>query len=383
MTASSYHPLGVGIIGCGNISTTYFRYAPLFAGIKVMACADRDPQAAAARAAEFGVRAEPVERLLAADDVDIVVNLTVPEAHYAVSTAILSAGKHLYSEKPLTLSLEDGLALKALAEERGLAVGCAPDTFLGGAHQQARKTLDDGAIGPVIGGTCHVMSHGMEHWHPNPDFFYRRGGGPILDLGPYYIAALINLIGPVRQVAAMAATPSPTRTIASGPRRGETLPVSTPTTIHALLEFVSGATVTLSASWDIWAHRHPPMEIYGRDGSLFTPDPNFFGGIVELAEGRDPVAALPGWTHPFGRPNEQHSIGMMANYRSAGLADMAAAISAGRDIRCSLGRALHGIDVLLCILESGESGRFVATSTQCTRPDALGVADAAALLAAA
>lgn len=372
--------LGVGIIGCGNISTAYLKLAPLFRGIEVRACADLNPAAAEARAAEFGVRALSIDALLADEAIDIVVNLTVPDAHFAVSRQILEAGKHVYSEKPLVLSVEEGMALAGLARERGLSIGCAPDTFLGGAHQLARKAVDDGALGTVIGGTCHVMSHGMEHWHPNPDFFYQPGGGPVLDLGPYYVATLINLIGPLRRVAALTSLPNPVRTITSAPRRGQTITVGTPTTIHALLEFEGGATVTLSTSWDVWAHRHGNLEIYGTEGSLFVPDPNFFGGTVEIARRDNGIAPLEDWEHPFGQANETRGGGSMANYRSVGLADMADALAAGRDPRCSLERALHGVEVMLAILKSGETGAFVPLTTTCTRPDALGIAEATALL---
>jgi predicted dehydrogenase len=365
------NPLGVGILGCGDISKTYFRLAPLFRGLEVRACADLRPEAAEARASAYGVRAESVDALLADPEVDVVINLTIPDAHFAVSKAALEAGKHVYSEKPFVLSVEDGLALKALADGKGLHVGSAPDTFLGGAHQHARRLVDGGAIGTVVAGTCHVMSHGMEHWHPNPDFFFLPGAGPVLDIGPYYIHNLINLIGPVKRVAALASTPSPTRTILTeGPRRGEAIPVRTPTNIHALLEFASGATVTLSASWDVWAHRHGPMELYGSDGSLFVPDPNFFGGTVEIA-GRDGrIAEAARWEHPFALPNQEHSSGrMLANYRSVGLADMALAIIDGREPRCSLDRALHAVDVMTSILKSGETGAFVDLQTTCTRPE--------------
>ncbi|MXU65992.1 Gfo/Idh/MocA family protein [Oceanomicrobium pacificus] len=372
--------LGVGIIGCGNISTTYFKFAPLFKGIEMRACADMNPDAAQAQADAFGLRAMSVEDLLAADDIDIIVNLTIPDAHFAVSKAILEAGKHVYSEKPLVLSLEEGETLRGLADAKGLKVGCAPDTFLGGSHQMARKLIDDGAIGSVTSGTAHVMNHGMEHWHPNPDFFFLPGGGPVLDLGPYYIANLINLLGPVERVAALTGMATPTRTISSEPRNGEEIAVKTPTDIHALLSFKSGAAITLSSSWDVWAHRHGHMELYGTEGSLFLPDPNFFGGTVEMA-GRDgEIAPVPLWDHPFGIPNQQHSQGMMANHRSAGLADMAAAILEDRDFRCALERALHGVDVMLSILKSGETGAFVTLSTTCSRPEALSIEQAQALL---
>ncbi len=375
--------LGVGIIGCGNISTTYLRLGPLFRGLEMRAVADLDMAAAKTRAEEFGVAALSVEDLLGDPGIDVVINLTVPDAHVPVTRAILEAGKHAYSEKPLALSIEDGMALRDLAEARGLRVGSAPDTFLGGAHQLARRLVDDGAIGTVTAGTAHVMSHGMEHWHPNPDFFFQPGGGPMLDIGPYYIANLINLIGPVRRVAALASAATPTRTISTvGPRRGEEIGVGTPTNIHALLEFASGATVTLSTSWDVWGHRHGPMELYGTEGALFVPDPNFFGGGVERA-GRDgKIAAEPAWAHPFARPNWQSKSGdMLANYRSSGLADMVAAILEDRDARCSLDRALHAVDVMTGALRSGATGEFVEMRTTCTRPAPLGLEEAQALLA--
>ncbi len=373
--------LGVGVIGCGNISAAYFRLAPLFRGIEMRACADINADAAKARAAEFGLRAETVDGLLAAEDIDIIVNLTVPAAHYEVSKQILDAGKHVYSEKPFVLSVAEGLDLKKRAEKKGLRIGSAPDTFLGGAHQLARAIVDSGKLGRITSGTCHVMNHGMEHWHPNPDFFYAPGGGPILDLGPYYLANLIQLVGPVKQVAALATIPFKERTISSKPRFGQKVPVNTPTTIHALLEFANGAAVSLNASWDVWQHGHAPMELFGDEGTIYVPDPNFFGGNVRYTQKSDPVKKLPKWDHPFAVPNQQHSQGMMANYRAAGLADMAIAIGEGRPHRCSMELALHAVDVMTGILKSGETGKFVAMKTTCERPAALGVREARALLA--
>ena len=372
--------LGVGILGCGNISTTYFKLSPLFKGLKVLACADINMDAARLRAEEYQVKAQTVDELLANDELDVIVNLTIPDAHFPISKRILEAGKHVYSEKPLVLTLEQGEELRRIAKEKGLAVGCAPDTFLGGAHQLARKFIDDGGIGRVTSGTCHVMSPGMEMWHPNPDFFFLPGGGPILDLGPYYIANLINLIGPVKRVGGMTSMASETRTITSQPRNGETIPVKTPTTIQALLEFVSGATVTLTASWDVWSHRHANMELYGTEGSLYVPDPNFFGGVVE-ASGRDKdIKPLADWAHPFGIANQESPSGARANYRTAGLADLAASLIDGRDARCSLDRTLHGVDVMTSILKSGAENRFIDLTTTCTQPAALGIEEAQALL---
>ena len=370
--------LGVGIIGCGNISTAYLRLAPMFRDIEIRGVADAVPAAAAKRGDEFGVAVHDVDGLLAAKDIDVVVNLTVPDAHFTVTRSILEAGKHAYSEKPLVLTLDEGEALRTLARNSNLRIGSAPDTFLGGAHQQARALIDTGEIGTVVAGSAHVMSHGMEHWHPNPDFFFKPGGGPVLDVGPYYVANLIQLIGPARRVAALTSAATPTRTISSEPRAGETISVETPTNIHALVEFANGATITLSASWDVWAHRHMNMELYGTEGSLFLPDPNFFGGQVEMAGREGEIAAVDAWPHPLGVANQEHG---RANYRTAGLADMAQAILQDRPHRCSLDLAIHAVDIMLSILKSGETGSFVELTTTCQRPAALTPDDAHALLA--
>lgn len=374
--------LGVGIIGCGNISSAYLRLAPLFRALEVRAVADINMAAAQARAAEFGVRAETVDDILKAGDIDVIVNLTVPAAHYEITRRVLEAGKHAYSEKPVVLSLDEGRALQDLAAQKGLRLGSAPDTFLGGAHQAARAAIDAGRVGRIVAGTCHVMSHGMEHWHPNPDFFFQPGGGPVLDLGPYYITNLIQLIGPVRSVAALANASFPTRTIGNGPRNGEEIAVTTPTNVHALLEFANGATVTLSASWDVWKHRHANMELYGTEGSLFVPDPNFFGGAVEIAGTSGEIAALEAADHPFAVPNMKDGQGNdRANYRCAGLAEMAAAIDEGRPHRCNADVAVHAVDVMVSILKAGAEKRFVTLATTCDRPAALSADAARALLA--
>lgn len=368
--------LGIGVLGCGNISAAYMRLAPMFNGIEMRACADMNPEAAKARAEEFGLRAETIEGLLAADDIDIIVNLTVPNAHFEVSKSILEAGKHVYSEKPFVLSLDEGAELKKIAEAKGLRVGSAPDTFMGGSHQLARHLVDSGAVGKITSGTCFVQSPGMEMWHPNPDFFFQPGGGPILDLGPYYVSNLVQLLGPVKRVVAMSSSGSEYRTITSEPRHGEKIKVETPTTIHAILQFEGGAQVTYCASWDVWQHGHSNMELYGQEGTLHVPDPNFFGGEVRMTE-KGAFVTAPGWDHPFNKAND----GPHANYRAAGLADMAQAILADRPHRCSLDFALHVVDVMTSILASGEDGQFVDITTSCDRPEALGPEAATALMA--
>ena len=349
--------------------------------LEVRSVADMTMAAAEARAAEFGTRAQSVDDLLANPDVDVVINLTIPDAHYAVSKRILEAGKHAYSEKPLVLTLEEGVTLRGLAAAKGLAVGCAPDTFLGGAHQQARAILDEGRIGTVTAAVAGVQNHGPEGWHPSPEFFFLPGAGPMLDLGPYYVASLINLLGPVKRVCALTSSATPTRRIGSGARAGQDIAVKTPTNIHALLEFHSGATVNLTTSWDVWHHRRNHFEFYGTEGTLYVPDPNFFGGVVEVADRDGTVEVVTPWDHPFGVPNQDHpKHGPLANYRTAGLADMVAALQQGRDARCSLERTLHGVEVMTACLKSGETGAFVTLTTTCTRPAALGPAEARALL---
>jgi predicted dehydrogenase len=376
----SKRQLGVGVIGCGNISAAYMRLAPMFRGMEMRACADLDRQAANARAKEFGLRSQSVEELMASPDIDIVVNLTIPAAHYVVSNAALDAGKHVYSEKPFVLSVREGKTLAQKAARRNLRIGSAPDTFLGGAHQHARHLIDSGAIGKVTSGTAFVMNHGMEHWHPNPDFFYKPGAGPVLDIGPYYITNLVQLIGPVKRVVALSATPEKKRTISSEPRKGEQVTVETPTTLQSLLEFENGATIMFGSSWDVWNHGHTNMELYGEKGTLYVPDPNFFGGEVRLTKDAVPVKRMRKFEHPFYRPNQKHASGMLANYRASGLCDMAVAILKDRPHRCSLELALHVVDVMTAILKSAETGRFVATTTSCERPEPLTIREARALL---
>ncbi|MEP5728633.1 MAG: Gfo/Idh/MocA family oxidoreductase [Sulfitobacter sp.] len=372
--------LGIGIIGCGNISTAYLRLAPLFKELEVRAVADVNADTAKAQASAFNVRAQSVEDLLAADDIDIVVNLTIPDAHFDVTRRILEAGKHAYSEKPIVLTQEQGEALRKLAADKGLRVGSAPDTFLGGAHQAARAALDAGQIGDIVAGTAHIMNHGLEHWHPNPDFFFLPGAGPMLDIGPYYITNLIQLLGPVRRVAALTSTPFATRTISSQPRSGEKIPVKTPTNIHALLDFDSGATITLSTSWDVWSHRHGHMELYGTKGSMFLPDPNWFSGDVEVVDAEGTSTMLDTQAHPFGIPNQDDHGTNKANYRTAGLAEMASAMRDGRPHRCALELALHAVNVMTAILDAGEQGAMLDIASTCQRPAPLSQDEAHALL---
>jgi predicted dehydrogenase len=370
----------IGLIGAGNISEAYLKLAPLFPGTKIVAVADLSAEAARARAGQFGVRALTVDELLQDSEIDTVINLTIPSAHYEVSNAILQAGKHAYSEKPFALSVEDGKKLVAEADARGLKLGSAPDTFLGGGGQTARRLVDEGKIGRIIAGTMHVMSHGMEMWHPNPGFFFQPGGGPILDLGPYYIAALVNLIGPIKTVTAVASKGFENRLVsAEGPLKGKTVPVDTPTTINAILHFASGAQVTLSASWDVWKHGHAnPIELYGSDGTMLVPDPNFFGGTIRYSKEGGDYIEVDSADAPFGKGNWN---GGHANYRMLGVADLLDAADSGREPRCSGRVALHALDAMVSILQAAAESRVITLSTTTERPAPLTPADAARLTA--
>ena len=373
----------IGIIGCGNISDTYFTLAPLFKGLKIVACADIKAPLAKAKADTYRVSALTVDGLLKSDEIDTVINLTVPNAHYAVTHAILSAGKHAYSEKPLALTAADAGKLVAEADKRGVKLGGAPDTFLGAGGQIARRLIDKGAIGGVVAGSAYVMSHGMEHWHPNPGFFFKPGAGPIFDVGPYYITTLVSLLGGVKGVVALAKKSFPERLVtAAGPMKGKTVKVTTPTTINAVLEFHSGAQVTLGASWDVWKHGHPnPIELYGEKGSMLVPDPNFFGGIVQYSAAGGDYTPVNAGTEAFGAPNWPASAPRLANYRMLGVADLIDAANKNREPRCSGRLASHVVDVMELILLAAAERRHVRIRTSVDRPAPLTAADAKRLLA--
>ena len=348
-------PLGIGVVGCGVISEIYLKNAAMFPQIEVRAVADLIPEAAAARAGAFGVEDMTPDQLMERDDVDIVLNLTIPAAHAEVGQRALAAGKHVYSEKPLAGSLADARALSDAADAAGLRLGCAPDTFLGGGHQTARALVDAGRIGTPSAGTAVLMLAGHERWHPNPDFYYQPGGGPLLDMGPYYITAMVNLLGPVARVSALASRGRETRTIATGPRAGQSVPVEVQTHVAGVMEFASGALVQIATSFEVRAHRHTPLELYGPDGSLLIPDPNRFDGTVELFD--DAWAPQP--------MRHAHGDG---NYRGLGLADMAAAIVEGRPHRASGALALHVLEVMEALLASAEEARAVDITSTCERP---------------
>lgn len=350
--------LAVGIIGCGNISEIYARAGQRFEDIEIVACADLDMGRARALAEKFGIpRSLEVEELICDPEIPVVLNLTVPAAHATVALGAVKRGKHVYGEKPLAIKRRAAREFLGLAREKKLRIGCAPDTFLGAGYQTARKLIDDGAIGEPIGATAFMMSRGPEGWHPNPDFFYKKGGGPLFDMGPYYLTVLTALLGPVRRVSSATRISFPERVVGSGSLAGLKIPVETPTHVAAVLEFDAGAIATVNMSFDVVAHKHPPVEIYGSEGTLVLPDPNTFGGPIHLRRVGD-----SDWTEiPL-------AFGYADNSRGLGLADMIAAIREGRDHRANGRLAYHVLDLMHSILDAGESGQQVELASSMTRP---------------
>lgn len=359
----------IGVIGCGNISDSYLKGAARSQLLRVKAVADLRLEAAQAKAAEYGVEAVSPDRLLADPDIEVVINLTVPAAHVPVGLQVIEAGKHLYSEKPLATRFADGEALLRAAAAKGVRLGCAPDTFLGAGHQACRRAVDEGRIGTPVAGAVCMANRGMEGWHPNPEFFFKHGGGPVHDMGPYYVTQLVNLLGPVARVTAEASRGYETRTVGKGPLQGSVIQVEVPTTVNGALLFASGANVALTMSWDIWKHERPFIEIYGTEGSLQNPNPNFFGGEPRVTERNSDWTPLDISAHPFGVPNRTTLLGQqVADYRIIGLLDMAAALREGRPHRVGGELALHVLEVLDAFERAAVEGRHVAIESRCERP---------------
>lgn len=353
----TFNPINVGIIGCGNISQAYATGCAMFRILNLKSCSDLNPEVAKEKAEKFKIAAVSIEELLADPTIDLVINLTVPKVHAQVSMQILQAGKHVYSEKPLATSLEDGKAVMELAAQKGLRVGCAPDTFLGAGLQTCRKLIEDGWIGRPLSATAFMLAAGPESWHPNPSFFYQKGAGPMFDMGPYYITALVHLLGPVKAICAMTSMPRSERLATCKEQFGKMLPVEIPTHYSGSLLFESGAVVSMTISFDVASHTHSPIEIYGSAGSLGVPDPNTFGGPVSLRR-----SGATDWKEiPF-------AFGYQENSRSIGVADMAHAIRSGRPHRCDASLALHALEVMHAF-ETAHIGRcWTEIHSPCIQP---------------
>jgi predicted dehydrogenase len=358
---SKIKPVAVGVIGCGNISGAYMRMLKTLTAVQVVACADLRSEAAHALADEYGVpQVLSPEALLADPSIEIVLNLTIPQAHGEVALAALAAGKSVYNEKPLALTRDEGRRMLALAAQKGLRVGGAPDTFLGGGLQTCRELIDAGAIGTPVAATAFMMSRGHEHWHPNPIFYYQKGGGPMFDMGPYYLTALVSLLGPVQRVSGATRVTRTQRTITSQPRYGEVMNVEVPTHVTGLLDFTAGPIATIITTFDVQASTLPWIEIYGTAGTLAAPDPNTFGGPVRLR-----LSAENEWKEiPVTRP-------YTANSRGLGLADMAEGIRTGRSHRANGALAYHVLDIMHAIHDASAEGRHVLLDSTCERPEAM------------
>ncbi|MDQ3439731.1 MAG: Gfo/Idh/MocA family oxidoreductase [Planctomycetota bacterium] len=353
-------PVRMGVIGCGAISGAYLGMAKNFPIVQVAACADLDLDRARAQAEKFGVpEVSTVDDLLRDQSMELVLNLTIPKAHAAVAMRAIEAGKHTYAEKPLGINREEGRQQLDAAKKRGVKVGCAPDTFMGAGLQTARKLLDDGAIGKPVAFTAFMMGRGHEHWHPSPEFYYEVGGGPMFDMGPYYLTALLNLFGPVKRIMGMASIALPERTITSEPKKGKQITVQTPDHVVGTMEFENGAVGTITQSFAMANapdQEKQPIRVYGTTGTMRVPDPNQFDGPVHV-RGRDDAE----WRE---MPHE-----FPTGYgRSIGAADMAYAIRSGRPFRANGEQAFAVLDLMAGFLESSQRGEAVSPTTRYARP---------------
>ena len=351
--------LKAGMVGVGCISKIYLKnFAEVFKDIELVAVCDLIEERAQNAKDEYNIPKlyKTMDELFTDPEIDIVLNLTRPYQHYEVSKAALLAGKHVYSEKPLGADLDEGIELVKLAEEKGLLIGGAPDTFMGAGIQTCRKLIDNGLIGSAIGGRFAFASHGVETWHPDPDFYFQRGGGPLLDMGPYYITALINLLGGIKSVSAYSSTAFSERLITSEPHKGETIIVNTPTHYEAFITLESDVTVSLLTSFDVYNTKQPRIEIYGTKGTLYVPEPNTFGGTIEFFDGETKeLKELP------------LEFDYSENSRCLGLADMAKAISDNRPGRTTYLQTFHVLEAMCGIMKSAETGMPYTMATKYTR----------------
>jgi predicted dehydrogenase len=354
----SEQPVGIGVVGAGYISDIYLtNLTSMLETVRVVGVADLVAERAQAQAAKYGIAALTVDELLAHPEIEVVVNLTIPQAHAEVAFAAVRAGKSIYNEKPLTMERAESEELLAEAARQGVLVGCAPDTFLGGGLQTARELLDEGVIGEPVAFQATMITRGHERWHPNPAFYYQSGVGPMFDMGPYYVTAIATLLGPVREVTSLARASFPERTITSQPRYGETITVETPTHIVANLGLVSGVIGTLTTTFDLWDTTHSALVVYGTEGTLRLPDPNTFGGPISLLQ-----AGAEAWEElPI-------TYGYTENSRGLGVADLARALREGGTPRASGALARHVLDVMQATLDSAAQGERICLTTTAERP---------------
>lgn len=350
----------IGIIGCGYISEIYLKnLSNLFKEVEVTHVCDVVEERAKAASETYSIDrySTKMEDLLNDSNVDLVLNLGRTFEHYEITKAAIMAGKPVYSEKPLGINFEEGKRLMELSREKGVPIGCAPDTFLGSSFQTCRKIIEAGMIGQVLGASAFMVCPGHESWHPNPDFYYKAGGGPLLDMGPYYLTVLVNLLGGVKQVTGMAKKSFLKRTISSEPRAGETIDVEVDTYVKGIMEFENGAIGSIFTTFDAYDSQTPHIEIYGSEGTLEVPDPDCFGGEIKLYSKETNSYLIMPAMFPY------HE-----NSRGLGIADMAKAIQTGREIRANGNQALHVLEIMCGIIKSSEEKRFIDIETGYTKP---------------
>jgi predicted dehydrogenase len=372
--SNTFEPIGVAVVGCGNISDQYLTNLVRFPDVTVLACADLDLKRAAAQAAKYGVpHSGDFAAVLAMPKVELVVNLTIPAVHASVALQAIRAGKHVYGEKPFALSVQEAQAVTAAANECGIQLGNAPDTFLGAGLQTARRLIEEGRIGTPISAKATFGYPGPDAWHPSPEFLFQEGGGPLLDMGPYYLTALVQMLGPVKTVSGFSSRAQGKRTIGIGPRGGETFDVTVDTQVLALLEFASGPIATATFSFDApTAFRE--LEVQGTEAVIRPPDPNYFAGSVFLCK-KDVSKLKPReW---FEVPAETDWVEIPADGsaegRGMGALDMARALRSGGKPRAAADLAIHVLDVMESIGASAASRHTTPVSTTCTPADLLPV----------
>ena len=368
----------IGLIGCGNIAETYFRSQEYFNNINFVACADKFPEAAVKCAEQYNIKALSVDEILKDNDIDIILNLTIPQAHFEVSKLALEAGKHVYSEKPMSINYNDAKYLLELASRNNLYFGNAPDTFLGGGGQLSRELIDKGEIGKILTGNFIFAFPGVQEFHPNPESWFQFGGGPVIDMGPYFFTTLVNLLGPAKNVRARGKLFSNHREYLVGPKKGQSFDVEIPTSVMLDVEFVNETIVQGFISFDVQNHARNHMELYGTNGSLVVPDPNMFGGPVilshELGSEWKEISVenkYLGKTNIINHSGRSNEAPKQSNYRGIGLAEMIYSIENNRKHRCNDQLALHVLDLIESTILAAESKKEIQLRSSCEQPTPL------------
>ena len=367
----------VGLIGCGHIAETYFRAHKYFNNFKIVKCADIKEQAAIKCSKNYGIKSLSVSNLLKDNEIEIILNLTPPKSHYQIAKKALLNGKHVYSEKPLAINLKDGKELLKIANKKKLYLGNAPDTFLGGGNQKSKELLESDILGKVKLGNAIFAFPGVQSYHPDPEpWFAKKEGGPVIDMGPYYLTALVNLLGPAKEVkAASLMKGAKFRTIGIGPKKGKKIKVECPTTYFTTIVFENNSIIRLTLSFDVIAHQRNHIELYGTKGSMIVPDPNMFGGSVYVCK-------------KLGKPWQKFKTNKMAlgkinirtqssranesptnaNYRGVGLAEMAYCIEHKKKHRCNGEVSVHVLDLIQSTMYSARTNKPIKIATTCKIP---------------